>query len=168
MALHIKWRRCRLVGRYSLDYGIFLVGFGVLAASVSAGFQQPVTRQICMTVPAGSCWRTLHCTKKPLGCHPLSAGCLKNDGIYVVTQFAKNFTELTYTACHFNNDPNTSCLTQLPIVDCVSFDAYTSSPGVNCGQFQCNSKLTIISCNQSTAVPPYGDPPGTIGGGIEP
>lgn len=149
--------------------GFLTWGLGVVLVSIAFGFpQQPMNKTICMTVPPGSTWRTLHCTKKPPGCHRFSSGCLNAALIYKATTHASDFIELTYTACHWNNDPSTNCLTTLPIVDCQTFSAWTALNGVQCGKLECTGKLTILSCDPMTAVPPYGDPPGYEGGGIGP
>lgn len=143
----------------------FFVGLSaavaMLVCSVAFAFQLPLNKTVCMTVPAGNAWRTLHCKKKPPGCQSELSGCLSTTGVYTATSFGNSYTELTYTACHWNNDPNTNCLPALPIVDCMTFDAFNPLNGQNCGKLECRITRTIYSCDASSAIPPYGNPPGT-------
>jgi len=134
----------------------------MLVCSVALAFQHQNNKTICLSVPPGNPWRTLHCKKKPPGCQQDLSGCLSPTGVYTATTFGNSYTELTYVACHFNNDPNSHCVTALPIVDCMTYDAYNPKDGNNCGKKECRLTRTIISC-LGDPVDPVGDPPGSSG-----
>jgi hypothetical protein len=127
----------------------------------------PIDKSACFTVPPGHVWRSGHCSLPPPGCRFEAAGCLQPDGNYLATNYANNYVELTYTACHFINESSFVCNPQLPSVPCMTFSAFTPNAVANCGTLQCTVERTTLTCLGSLGPPPDTPPgvPPTGGGG---